>query len=54
MSADLTIKQLLAERGITVRKVSDDRTRQLWQGNTLLGHFDARDAVARFLPEYAA
>lgn len=47
--ADLTIKQLLAEKGIEVRKTAESSTRELWRGADFLGHFNARGAVERFL-----
>jgi hypothetical protein len=49
-----TIKQLLADMGIEVRKIGDGPTRELWRGAEFLGHFHAHTAVERFLPGASA
>ncbi len=49
MSLDPTIKQLLAEQGVEVRKTGEGPTRELWLGEQFLGHFTAHGAVERFL-----
>lgn len=53
-TAESSIKQLLADRGIEVRKTGDATTRELWRGADFLGHYSARSAVLAFLPEFAA
>lgn len=50
MTAERTIKQLLSDQGIEVRKTGTDSTRELWRGDAFLGHFTAARAVERFLP----
>lgn len=47
--SDRTIKQLLADQGIEVRKTGEGPTRELWRGDEFLGHFTAHGAVERFL-----